>query len=240
MTILPGLSLFIVLFFYRGFRIDTGVSFSGHSFFYRTFLFALTTSACFYLAEFHVRKLIGTLSGPGQLIFWLCEILTGAICTFLLFNYFWTGTEWNRSAFMLLLSEYFSVILIPLLLVRLTDRHPPAVTNVTPLFITLRAENGKHQIKIRADKLLYLKAADNYVEIHYTSGDSKKKELIRNTLKSLLTEETSAYLVRCHRSFAVNLNSVDRRIRRGQELILEVGGKEIPVSKKYLKDFVQS
>lgn len=237
MTILSGLSLFLVLFVYKGFRIDTGVSFSGHPFWLRSLMFGLATSIFFWVMEFRLRKHMVPLSNIGQILFWLAEITGGATITYLLFNYFWAGTEWNLSAYLLLLGEYFSVMLIPILAVRLSDLQIEKPESRDDKFIRLVSDNGKHYLRVRASEILFLKAADNYVEVHFRSEGKDKKELIRNTLKGLLSQDTSGNLLRCHRSFAVNRENISKEIRRSRELILEVGEHEIPVSGKYHERF---
>ncbi|MCB0561246.1 MAG: hypothetical protein KDD09_19955 [Phaeodactylibacter sp.] len=52
--------------------------------------------------------------------------------------------------------------------------------------LLFEAENGKVELQIAYDKVLYLKADGNYVEVFYMDQHNYvQKKLIRNRLKSL-------------------------------------------------------
>jgi len=78
--------------------------------------------------------------------------------------------------------------------------------------IQLIAENGKDHLELAIQDLLFLQAADNYVEIHYKKEENVKKEMLRNTLQKMeeqiIKQETATKIFRCHRSFLVNLAQV--------------------------------
>ncbi len=98
-------------------------------------------------------------------------------------------------------------------------------------------EKGELKISIVLENLLYVDSADNYSTIHYLNKSKISHFLIRNSLKWMeenLTKETP--LVRCHRSFIVNLDKVKvlRKTKDGILLELDaVNTPDIPVSKTY-------
>ena len=98
-------------------------------------------------------------------------------------------------------------------------------------------EKGELKISIVLENLLYVDSADNYATIHYLNKSKISHFLIRNSLKWIeenLTKETP--LVRCHRSFIVNLDKVKvlRKTKDGIFLELDaVNTPDIPVSKTY-------
>ena len=98
-------------------------------------------------------------------------------------------------------------------------------------------EKGEFKISIVLENLLYVDSADNYATIHYLNKEKVSHFLIRNSLKWIeenLTKETS--LVRCHRSYIVNLDNVKvlRKTKDGIFLELEaLNTPDIPVSKTY-------
>jgi len=98
-------------------------------------------------------------------------------------------------------------------------------------------EKGELKISIDQENLLYVDSADNYATIHYLNKSKLSHYLIRNSLKWIeenLTNETS--LVRCHRSFIVNLDKVKVLRKTKDGIFLEMDAlntPDIPVSKTY-------
>ncbi|TCO06814.1 LytTR family transcriptional regulator DNA-binding domain-containing protein [Natronoflexus pectinivorans] len=105
-----------------------------------------------------------------------------------------------------------------------------------PAFIPFKDENGTLRITVKATDVLYVEASDNYVDIYYKSGGKTKSYLLRNTLKRLEILLKDYPLVRCHRSFMINLNQVKmlRRVKGQFQLLLDDAGDLIvPVSRSY-------
>lgn len=97
-------------------------------------------------------------------------------------------------------------------------------------------ERGELKLSVKPDRLYYLEAADNYVKIHYSNGGRIEKLMIRNTLKNIEWRFRDMGLVRCHRSYIVNLNKVQVLRRQEGEVLLDFGEEKIPpipVSKGY-------
>lgn len=98
-------------------------------------------------------------------------------------------------------------------------------------------EKGEIKISIVLENLIYIDSADNYVTIYYINKDKITKFLIRNSLKWMeehLTKESP--LVRCHRSYMVNLDKVKvlRKTKEGIFIELDApDAPDIPVSKTY-------
>jgi hypothetical protein len=108
--------------------------------------------------------------------------------------------------------------------------------------IPFRDEKGILRFSLKREDLLYLEAADNYVLIHYLDGDKQLKYMIRTTLKRIEHELPSKNLVRCHRSFMINIDHV-RTIRKEKEgLIIKFESPvntTVPISKTYLDVFIR-
>jgi len=98
-------------------------------------------------------------------------------------------------------------------------------------------EKGELKISIMLENLLYVDSADNYATIHYLNKSKLSHYLIRNSLKWMeenLTKDSP--LVRCHRSYIVNLDKVKvlRKTKEGILLELDTDSTpDIPVSKTY-------
>ena len=104
--------------------------------------------------------------------------------------------------------------------------------------INFSDEKGVLRLSLRAEDLLYLKSADNYVYIYYLNS---KKEivnyLLRNTLKNIEENIANINLIRCHRFYMVNSRNVKLLRKAKDGLLLELDTEtqcEIPVSKTYL------
>lgn len=241
LTILTGLWLFFVLYFYEGFGIEQGLSLSGHNLFTRASVFGFCTSLSFFIHEFLFARLVIPKSKVQEVLWAAWEIFMGANITFFLFNYFWNWTEWFWDAYFLLLGEYSSVMLIPVVMVWLwgktQKKHEPKQR-----VLTFRSENGKHQLELREENLLFIKSEDNYVEIHYHSNAQIKHELMRNSLKEISNQNPSfKNLVRCHRSYLVNTKRIQQKLSVKGKMELDLGfGVMVPVSSKYNATFSSS
>ncbi len=113
----------------------------------------------------------------------------------------------------------------------------PTITEATPESpITLTASNGKTVLEIAADRICYIKSEANYVEVFYRQEEALKKELIRNTLTAMETQlSVVSDFFRCHKSYLVNMQLVERVSGNAQGLKLHLSEVEqvIPVSRKH-------
>lgn len=83
--------------------------------------------------------------------------------------------------------------------------------SAVPKTAVLTDENGKAILELPPSQLLYLQAADNYVEVVYLeNGQQPRRAILRNTLTVLETHLVEMGLCRCHRSYLVNLGQVER------------------------------
>jgi hypothetical protein len=104
-------------------------------------------------------------------------------------------------------------------------------------FISFKDEKGTIRLTLKTNDLIFLEASDNYVVIHYESAGKTKSYLIRNTLKQFENDLTEFPLLRCHRSYAVNINHVKmmKREKGIVQLVMDnIGQHEIPVSRTYV------
>ncbi|WP_222931359.1 LytR/AlgR family response regulator transcription factor [Xanthovirga aplysinae] len=238
MTILTGLFLFVVLFVYKGYNIQQGLSYSGHGLFFRSICFGLLTSFIFYIHEFFLLPIM-PLSNIRRKILWVIwEVFMGANFIFLLFNYFWNWTEWYWPSYFLLIREYYLVMFFPISFCWILSRNPKPVPPKSKKLAFI-SENGKHKLQIKAENLIYLKSEDNYVEIYYISDGQLKCELQRNSLKNIEQKYLgSPFLSRCHRSYMINPANINQIIATNRQIQLDLGySKIIPVSKKYQSSF---
>jgi len=108
----------------------------------------------------------------------------------------------------------------------------------TPGNITFNDEKGTLRLSVLCSDLLYIESSENYVVINYSNKGKVKRYLLRNTLKNIEGALERSRIVRCHRSYLVNLDraKVIRRDREGLFIELDTDGIiDIPVSKSYQK-----
>lgn len=104
--------------------------------------------------------------------------------------------------------------------------------------IQLYDYKGDPAISIPADSIYYMEAQDNYVQIHYLSEGEFCKYLLRCPTQKLEKTIEGTSLVRCHRSYIVNLIHVKCLERGHNRASITLDGhidKKIPVSASYYK-----
>jgi hypothetical protein len=102
--------------------------------------------------------------------------------------------------------------------------------------ISIRDSRGILQLSVAKENLLYIESADNYVCVWYKKNDILKKQLLHVTMKEICEQLADTNIVRCHRSYMVNLDLVKVMRREKGNLFLEIeesGVREIPISKTY-------
>ena len=110
------------------------------------------------------------------------------------------------------------------------------IGNKSTSFIAFRDERGVLRLTVAKENLLYIESADNYISIWYLKNNQLKKQLLRMTLKELSVQLGETNVVRCHRSFMVNLDQVKVLRREKENMFIELGYQgvqEIPISKTY-------
>lgn len=110
-----------------------------------------------------------------------------------------------------------------------------------PTTISFKDENGKEDFNIPQTQLLFIKAANNYVEITYQEEAQIKMYLLRNRLSNIEQQLSHKSIVRCHRSYLVNLDKVGRITGNAQGYKLHfpfTSEYVVPVSRTKGKDLL--
>lgn len=97
------------------------------------------------------------------------------------------------------------------------------------------AENEKDKVELIPEQLLYIESADNYSNIVFIENEKIKKQLIRSSLKRIESQLNSDLIVRCHRTFIVNLKKVKNveGNAAGYKLSFDIENCFVPVSRNY-------
>lgn len=223
--------MFVVLYLYNAFNIQTGDSYSGHSLLFRSICFGLITFISVAIQEWLIRRRFNIDSQKKKVIWYGIEILITAQFVYLLFNYFWAWKEWYWISYGLMMIEVPMVLMIPILVVSLLFKEPKTELDL----LVLTAEGGKTTLAIKPQDLLFIKAEENYVNIHHLVNGQVEKQLIRKTMKEILQElNDQPNMMRCHRSYLINRTKILRIIRSPKKLELDLGfNLVVPVSKTY-------
>jgi len=95
------------------------------------------------------------------------------------------------------------------------------------------------RLSLKHDNLLYMQASDNYVTVFYQAQDKLTRFMLRNTLRALEEEFKEEAIIRCHRSWLVNIEKVKLIRREKDGLLLELDStppSSVPVSRTYMHD----
>lgn len=104
-------------------------------------------------------------------------------------------------------------------------------------------EKQELRLSVKKESLLYLESAENYISICYINKNKISKYLLRNTLKKMEEQFANTNIMRCHRSYMVNLEKVKVVRRDNDSLFLELDSPtplDIPVSRSYVTPIMRS
>ena len=106
--------------------------------------------------------------------------------------------------------------------------------------LTLLADNEKDTLTVPDNELLFIESSDNYCTIVYLKNGQLLKPLLRSSLSRLEKQIDQPRIVRCHRSFVVNLDRVERVTgnAQGYKLHLTDGPFQIPVARQYNESLI--
>jgi hypothetical protein len=162
--------------------------------------------------------------------FWGWQLVTfgvGIIPT--LFGVFWAQMKWSR--------KYAAEAAA---LHRLAVAPPPE--SPAPL-LALEGDNQNEVLRLQPDQIAYLAAADNYVQVFYFENGVLKNRILRATLRKMEDALAAAngQFFRCHRTFIVNLQKVEKISgnAQGYRLHLESCEATLPVSRN-LNEAIQA
>ena len=114
--------------------------------------------------------------------------------------------------------------------------HPPTDLNRS-VRIIIPAENPRDNLEIHASDLLFIQAAENYIEVHTRNHQKTTKHILRNSLGAVTDqlETERGPFFRCHKSYLVNVSHVQKVSGNAQGYKLHLADTDlmIPVSRRY-------
>ncbi len=106
--------------------------------------------------------------------------------------------------------------------------------------IQLSSINSQDQVKLSIDQIYYIEAMQNYVAVYFqkASGNtSLERKILRNTIRHISQQLHSTPIIRCHRSYLININHIEKIGGNAQGLRITLSHPKapiIPVSRPYI------
>ncbi len=197
------------------------------------------------ISQFLLRPLfkLKSFNLGGYILWFLFELtLLTTIMTFLFSE--WPTIpliqEWVitlKYTFSTALISYFSCLII-LRLFQKSETISNEIIDTEPQeTLTFKHENGKTGLVIRYDDFLYLKSADNYVEVHFLLNGVESSELIRNNLKWFENNLCNDSIIRTHRSYILNTQKIQKVSRSKGGYKIRINQHSFGVSESYKLTF---
>lgn len=218
-------------------------------------LFGLNCATILALHEFGVRYLLfrNIPWSRGVFLLWMgWVLLMTSLSFFLHYNYLGNWHDFTFKSYFDFVINCFLLIIIPLIgnifyfrfknlqaqFVQVSQQTATIPNNQASKMILLEDENAKQKLRVTLEQLFYIEASDNYVTIYYQQNEQLAKILLRSTLKKIEEQLGDYPVVRCHRSFIVNLHQVSEAKGNSQNLKLQLHqvNHTIPVSRKYVQE----
>lgn len=124
---------------------------------------------------------------------------------------------------------------------QLVDGQLPQQHQNADVSVNFFAKGGRLAFSTRMGNILYIEAADNYVNIHYLNGEKEETFILFNSMKNIEKSFAGTCLMRCHRGYMVNADNVRLMRKEALGLVLEINHctKTIPVSKSFAEPITQ-
>ncbi len=231
--------VFLILFLLQPFNAVThGFTLGG---ILRISSYALVTGVTLLFGELYLIRLFRRLFSGQQfylpLIWYLIEITLAASLIFVCKNA-WSNFEYlSGSEYLIVLQRALSIAIFPLILLfffLLGQRRKNGQLN-------LQSDQKNEFLSVNLSDLLFLQSEDNYTSIFYLQDSLVKKKILRGSLSSF--EKQLRYpMIRCHRSYIVNLESIEnlKGNSQGYQLHINHIADPIKVSRKYINQFNHS
>lgn len=219
------------------------------------FYFLIPLFAFLALNEFVLRPLFFKQASLKKVVLWSIWTLSLlATVIFLTYNYLGNWHDFLLSSYLGFLRDVSMVLLFPMIgtffffrFRSLQNQMEHILTTKeefvdTGQLIQFKGVGSKDQITLSSSNFLYGRAQDNYVELVYLEQGQLKKFLMRTTLGNLVSSVNNMAIVRCHRSYMVNLLHVNSIKGGNQDIILYLApfDSSVPVSKSFKSEVINN
>ncbi len=201
------------------------------------------------LNELGIKVIFKKYKGyPFVFVWTLWSFILLGTAIFITYNYLGGWHDWRWSSFPGFVLNTSTVLIFPAAGVffyfrfrKLKQNYDAVLTNFgggidEKLMIYFEGEGAKDKISIAVSDFVFAQSQDNYIEIHYLKNNIFSKYLIRSSLSALENQLQHGFLVRCHRSFLINLYNVKSIKGNRNDLKINMAYSDviIPVSRTYV------
>ncbi len=177
----------------------------------------------------------------------ITELIVVASAIFIYYNILGNFHDWHFRSYIDFIFNVSMMSIIPIIIIFLYTNNrktkeayqllelKPAIS-ISDKYVSLTSSNGKDSISLTLNDLLFVEAEDNYISVSYIEKETLKKQLLRATMKEVEKNLNSEFVLRCHRSFIVNMNKVEKVIKDGHQIKLFIPELSFPiiVSRSYV------
>ncbi|WP_395057732.1 LytTR family transcriptional regulator DNA-binding domain-containing protein [Flavobacterium sp.] len=110
-------------------------------------------------------------------------------------------------------------------------------------FYNFQSDNKSEKLTLKANQILYVNGADNYVDVHFLNDENKyERKLIRSKIKTIETDKANVFLTKTHRSYLCNLNLVVKVSKNSGNYYLHFDTIEnkVPISAMFVEEVLNS
>ena len=250
---------FLVLFLYHPFSDTIWLGLDPKNNLVPTLLFYLVCILILFISKelmmlYQIRHTITV----GRYILWLTGEFVLIATVYLMFASRYFNPEILLSAKLLLRTSYCVALIlaIPYVIFTLIAANRDKAEEINALKMNQEADRpepksriidfydytGALKLSVASDDIFYIASQDNYVEIRYELDGKLLNYLMRCRTTRLEKQLEGTSLVRCHRSFIVNVDNVSLFKRENARVLLVLNhpdAKKIPVSKSYYKTIAE-
>lgn len=218
-------------------------------------VFGLVTTAFSVVNEFGLRPLVFRRATPRKALvwsIWTCVFLSQVV--FLTYNFVGGWHDFHLSSAMEFVFQVSGVLVFPLTGTYFWFRHQDLRHQLEKVLkrigneadperlLTFTGQGSGDRLVLRLADFLYARSQDNYVELNFLRNGRVDRLLIRTTLSGLADSLDSAAIVRCHRSYLVNLYQVSAVRGGGNDIRLHLNhlDEPLPVSKTFNSDTMRA
>jgi len=77
------------------------------------------------------------------------------------------------------------------------------------MICNLTADNGKDILTLSPAELIFIESSDNYCTVYFFRDEKLQQRMLRGSLSRMESQLTVGEIMRCHRSYIVNLKQVE-------------------------------
>ncbi len=103
--------------------------------------------------------------------------------------------------------------------------------------LNLEGANNSERVSLSTDRLILIQSQDNYSKIVLEKGGVVESKLIRSSLRDIENQIDYSFIVKCHRSYIVNLSRVEKVSGNARDFKVKLSNYPdwIPVSRDAYK-----